>query len=129
MAGYNQVTMLGNLTSEPQLSYTPSQTPVVDTGLAVNRKWSSNGSSHEETCFIDVRFWSKLAEVVAKHLHKGSRVLVQGYLAFEQWEGKDDHKKHSKHRLVAQSVQFLDAPPDRREAGDDQPVPDEDIPF
>jgi len=128
MPGYNSVTMVGNLTADPQLSYTPNQTAVVDMGLAVDRKWSSNGSKHEETCFIDVRAWSKLAEAIAKHLHKGSLLLVGGYLAYEKWTAKDG-SAHSKHRLIAQSVQFLDGHNIKREASVSEPDPNQDIPF
>ncbi len=107
MPAFNQVIMLGNLTKDPQLSYTPSQTAVVDFGLAVNRKWKQDGQTREDTCFIDVRGFSGLADVMVKYCRKGSCVLVNGYLSFEKWQDKQKNT-HSRHRLIAQSVQFLD---------------------
>ncbi len=108
MPAFNSVIMVGNLTKDPQLSYTPKQTAVVDFGLAVNRKWKQDGSTREDTCFIDVRGFAGLADVLVKYCKKGSCVLVNGYLAFEKWEDKKEGKQHSRHRLIAQTVQFLD---------------------
>ncbi len=107
MPAFNSVIMVGNLTKDPQLSYTPNQTAVVDFGLAVNRKWKANGQTREETCFIDARGFGSLADVLVKYTKKGSCVLVNGYLAFEKWEDKQK-QPHSRHRLIAQTVQFLD---------------------
>jgi len=129
MPAYNSVVMVGNLTNDPQLSYTPNQTAVIDSGIAVDRKWTgSDGSAKEETCFLDVRAFGRLAENINKYLHKGSLLLVQGYLAYEKWTAKDGGV-HSKHRLIAQSVQFLDGHNIKREASELEPQPDEDIPF
>ncbi len=109
MPAFNSVIMVGNLTKDPQLSYTPNQTAVVDFSLAVNRKWKhSDGNTVEDTCFIDCRGFGSLADVMVKYTKKGSCVLVNGYLTFEKWEDKKEHRQHSRHRLVAQSVQFLD---------------------
>lgn len=122
MPALNQVTMLGNLTRDPQLTYTPNQTAVVDFGLAVNEKYTgSDGTKKEDTCFIDVRAWEKTAENANKYLKKGSLVLVVGKLGFEKWE--KDGAMHSRHRLVARSIQFM---PDgkgskRQEPGEDDP--------
>ncbi|OHB67769.1 MAG: hypothetical protein A2V70_19125 [Planctomycetes bacterium RBG_13_63_9] len=109
MPSYNSVTMLGNLTRDVQLSYTPNSTAVADFGLAVNRKWNgADGQVKEEVCFIDCRAFGKLAEVVNKYMHKGSLLLVHGHLTFEQWEGKDPgHTRHSKHRLTVETAQFM----------------------
>jgi single-strand DNA-binding protein len=130
MPAFNLCIMVGNLTRDVQLTYTPNQTPVSDFGLAVNRKWTgSDGAAHEEVCFLDVRAFGKLAEIVNKYMHKGDALLVQGYLKFETWTGKDaEQTKHSKHRLVAEKVQFL-GQPKTASAGDHSTVPDSDIPF
>jgi single-strand DNA-binding protein len=122
MPAYNHVLLLGNLTNDPQLSYTPNQTAVADVGLAVNRKWTAgDGTKKEEVCFVDVRAFGTLAEVLVKYTCKGSLVLVSGYLTFEQWVSKDQ-SKHSKHRIIAQSVQFLTPAGSRVEAGDEIPA-------
>ena len=106
MASFNQTIMLGNLTRDVQLSYTPGQTAVVDFGIAVNRKWTAgNGKAKESVCYLDVRCYGRLAENCSKYLAQGSAVLVVGHLDFESWE--KDGRKHSRHRLVGETVQFL----------------------
>ena len=81
MANYNKVLLIGNLTRDPQLSYTPSQTAVVDFGLATNRRWKAqDGSQREETCFVDCRSFGKQAETINKYLTKGRSVFVEGHL-------------------------------------------------
>jgi len=111
MANYNKVILVGNLTRDPQLSYLPSQTPVVEFGLAVNRKWKDqSGQQREDVCFIDCRAYAKSAEIINQYLHKGSQALVEGRLQFDQWQDKDGNKR-SKHRVFVENVQFLDTRP------------------
>ena len=146
MASYNKVLFIGNLTRDPQLSYTPTQTPVVDFGLASNRKWTGqDGSQREETCFVDCRAFGKQAETINKYLTKGSPIFVEGRLTFDSWTGQDGVKR-SKHRVTVEAFQFLGGgrggsgsdqgggaslsqEPMARPAGDVPPVPDDDIPF
>ena len=107
MANYNKVILVGNLTRDPQLSYLPSQTPVCEFGLAVNRRWrSQDGEQREDTCFIDCRLYGKQAETFNQYMAKGRPVLVEGRLQFDTWEGKDGSKR-SKHRVNVQTFQFL----------------------
>ena len=109
MANYNKIILVGNLTRDPQLSYLPSQTPVVEFGLAVNHRWKDqSGQQREDVCFIDCRAYGKTAEVVNQYLHKGSQALVEGRLQFDQWTDKDGNKR-SKHRIFVESFQFLDS--------------------
>ena len=109
MANYNRVILIGNLTRDPQMSYLPSQTPVVEFGLAVNRKWrSTTGEQREETCFVDCRSYGKAAETFNQYMRKGRPVLVEGRLQFDSWEGKDGQKR-SKHRIIVENFQFLSA--------------------
>ena len=78
MSSFNKVIMLGNLTRDPQLSYLPSQTPVVEFGLASNRRWKSNdGTQREEVCFVDCRAYGRMAENINKYCKKGSPLLVE----------------------------------------------------
>ncbi|MCF7975554.1 MAG: single-stranded DNA-binding protein [Phycisphaerae bacterium] len=107
MASYNKVMLIGNLTRDPQLSYTPSQTAVVDFGLATNRKWTAqDGSQREDTCFVDCRAFGKQAETINKYLAKGRSVFVEGRLTFDSWTGQDGVKR-SKHRVTVENFQFL----------------------
>jgi single-strand DNA-binding protein len=131
MAGFNKVLLMGNLTRDPQLSYTPSQTPVVDFGLAVNRRWTGkSGESKEETCFVDCRAFGKQAENINKYLTKGRPVFVEGRLTFETWTAQDGAKR-SRHRVTVESFQFLPggggAAPGAAEQADQPAAPDSDV--
>ncbi len=107
MASYNRVILLGNLTRDPQLSYTPNQTPVVDFGLATNRKWTAqDGSQREETCFVDCRAFGRTAENINKFMRKGRLIFVEGRLTFDSWTAQDGSKR-SKHRVTVDNVQFM----------------------
>ncbi|MDD5063556.1 MAG: single-stranded DNA-binding protein [Phycisphaerae bacterium] len=110
MANFNKVLLMGNLTRDPQLSYTPSQTAVVDFGLAVNRKWKGqDGENKEETCFVDCRAFGRTAENINKYLTKGRPLFVEGRLTFDSWTAQDGTKR-SKHRITVENFQFLGAP-------------------
>lgn len=107
MANYNKVLLMGNMTRDPQLSYLPSQTPVVEFGLAVNRRWKSKeGEQREDTCFIDCRAFGKPAEIINKYMSKGRGIFVEGRLDFDSWTAQDGSKR-SKHRVTVENFQFL----------------------
>lgn len=111
MANFNKVLLMGNLTRDPQLSYLPSQTAVVDFGLAVNRKWKSKeGEDREETCFIDCQAFGRQAENINKYLSKGRPVFVEGRLTFNTWTAQDGTRR-SKHRVTVENFQFLPGGP------------------
>ena len=94
MANFNKVILLGNLTRDPQLSYTPNQTAVVDFGLATNRKWKGqDGQMKEETCFVDCTSFGKQGEVINKYMSKGKPIFVEGRLTFDSWTGQDGTKR------------------------------------
>lgn len=145
MANYNKVLLIGNLTRDPQLSYLPSQTAVVDFGIAVNRRWTGkDGQAKESTCFVDCRAFAGQAETINKYLTKGKPIFVEGRLDYDTWTAQDGTKR-SKHRITVESFQFLGAPSggagggnrsareesggqDAHEAGP-AAGPDDDIPF
>jgi len=137
VASYNKIILLGNLTRDPALSYLPSQTPVVEFGLAVNNKYKDKqGQQREDVCFIDCRCFGKQAEVLNQYMKKGRQLLVEGRLDFDQWETPDGQKR-SKHRVFIQNFQFLGgeteaaprtAPPTSPASGQDA-YPKDDIPF
>ena len=107
MANFNKVLLLGNLTRDPQLSYLPSQTAVVEFGLAINRTWTGkDGEKKESTCFIDCRAFGRQAENVNKYLNKGNPLFVEGRLDFDSWTAQDGTKR-SKHRVTVETFQFI----------------------
>ena len=107
MANFNKVLLMGNLTRDPQLSYTPSQTAVVDFGLATNRRWKGqDDENREETCFVDCRAFGRQAENINKYLSKGQLVFVEGRLTFDSWTAQDGTKR-SRHRVTVVNSQFL----------------------
>ena len=109
MPSYNRVIMMGNLTRDPQLSYLPSQTPVVEFGLASNRRWrSQDGTDRDETCFIDCRAFGRMAENISKYCKKGRPLHIEGRLSYDQWETPDGSKR-SKHRITVENFTFVDS--------------------
>ena len=110
MANYNKVILIGNLTRDPQLRYTPSQMAVCDFGLAMNRRWRTpEGEQREEVCFVDVTAWGKQAETLAKYVTKGRQLFVEGRLTFSQWDDKSGQKR-SKLTVTVEQFQFLGGP-------------------
>ena len=117
MANFNKVILAGNLTRDPQLSYLPSNTPVVEFGLAINRKWKGqNGEMREETCFVDCSCFGKQAETLNQYMSKGGSLLVEGRLQLQQWTAKDGTKR-SKHKVIVEQFQFLGGGGGRRSEG------------
>lgn len=109
MASYNKVILLGNLTRDPQVRYTPSGTPVAEIGLAINRYWTDKQTNtrREETTFVDVTLWSRDAEVAGEYLAKGRPVLIEGRLQLDTWDDKTTGQKRSKLRVVGERMQLL----------------------
>lgn len=106
MASYNRVILMGNVTRDIQLRYTPAGTPVTEVGMAVNdRRKGQNGEWVDETTFVDVTFWGRTAEVASEYLSKGSPVFVEGRLKLDTWE--KDGQKNYKLRVVCDRMQLL----------------------
>ena len=124
MAFYNHVTLMGNLTKDPDLKYTSGGAAVCNFGLAINRVYNDgDGGKQEDVTFIDIVCWNRLAEACAEYLHKGSPAFVEGRLKQNSWETEDGQRRY-KHEVVARSVQFLsNAKPeqDEDEGADDVP--------
>ena len=107
MAAFNQVLLMGNVTRDIQLSYTPGGTAVADFGLAVNRKWKDQaGQQKEEVLFVDCRAFGNMATTINQYMQKGSPIFVQGRLVLDQWTAQDGTKR-SRHRVVLTGFQFL----------------------
>ena len=105
MASFNRVVLVGNLTRDVELRYTPQGTAVTDVGLAVNERVKRNDQWVDEANFFDVTLWGRLAEIAAEYLSKGSSVLIEGRLKQETWE--QEGKKRSKVKVVAEKLQML----------------------
>jgi len=106
MASYNRVILVGNLTRDIELKYTPGGTAVTDIGMAVNdRRKTASGEWVDETTFVDVTLWGRTAEVASEYLGKGSPILVEGRLKLDTWE--TDGQKRSKLRVVCDRMQML----------------------
>lgn len=138
MPNFNKVILAGNMTRDPQLSQLPSNTPVCEFGLAVNRRWRSpQGEMCDEACFVDMRCYGKQAETLTQYAGKGKPLLIEGRLKFDQWKDKDGGNR-SKLYVVVETFQFLDAPgargesrqgPTHQRSGDANTLPDGDMPF
>ena len=108
MASFNRATLVGNLTRDPELRYTPQGTAVTDLRLAVTTvRGGRDQERKEETLFIDVTVWGRTAENCSEYLSKGRPVLVDGRLQLDSWEDRETKQKRTKIKLVAQVVQFL----------------------
>jgi single-strand DNA-binding protein len=110
MASFNRVILLGNLTRDPELRYTPSGMAVTDIGLAVNdRRKNANGEWVEEATFVDVTLWGRTAEIASEYLNKGSPTLIEGRLKTDSWDDKQTGQKRSKLKVVGERLQLLGA--------------------
>ena len=144
MANLNKVLLLGNVTRDPEVRYTPKGSAVCDLGVAVNRSYTTDsGEKREEVTFVDVTLWGRTAEVASEYLKKGRPVFVEGRLQMDTWDDKQTGQKRTRLRVVADNMQLLGGrPPGGAEPpGDSRPTsappkksassePDEDeIPF
>jgi single-strand DNA-binding protein len=149
MANLNRVHLIGNLTRDPEVRYTPKGTAVADIGLAINRSWKSDDDEKkEEVTFVDVTLWGRVAEVAQEYLKKGRPVFIEGRLHLDTWEDQSGQKR-TKLKVIGESLQLLGgraeseggsgpppsqqrtaAPPQRQRQHDpDLDVEPDDIPF
>jgi single-strand DNA-binding protein len=111
MASFNKVILLGNLTRDPEVRYTPKGTAVTDLGLAVNRSYTAeSGEKREEVTFVDVTFWGRTAEVAGEYLKKGRPVFVEGRLQLDSWDDKQSGQKRTKLKVIGENMQMLGSP-------------------
>ena len=121
MASFNKVILLGNLTRDPEVRYTPKGTAVTDLGLAVNRTYTAdNGEKREEVTFVDVTFWGRTAEVAGEYLKKGRPVFVEGRLQLDSWDDKQSGQKRTKLKVIGENMQMLGAPRGGGSGGGDE---------
>src|SRR3954467_4516130 len=128
MASFNKVILLGNLTRDPEVRYTPKGTAVAEIGLAVNRVYTTDsGEKREEDTFVDVTLWGRTAEIAGEYLKKGRPVFIEGRLQLDTWDDKQSGQKRSKLRVIGETMQLLGSRPSAGggggEAGDEDGAP------
>ena len=108
MANLNKVLLLGNVTRDPEVRYTPKGSAVCDLGIAVNRAYTTDsGEKREEVTFVDVTLWGRTAEVASEYLKKGRPVFIEGRLQMDSWDDKQTGQKRTRLRVVAENMQVL----------------------
>ncbi len=118
MASFNKVILLGNLTRDPEVRYTPKGSAVCDLGIAVNRVYTTDsGEKREEVTYVDVVLWARLAEIAGEYLKKGRPVFIEGRLQMDSWDDKQTGQKRTKLRVVGESMQLLGGRPGGTGAG------------
>jgi len=111
MPSLNKVMLMGNLTRDPELRYTPKGQAVTEVGLAMNRKYkTADGEVREEVTFVDITFWGKGAEIICQWMKKGRPLYVEGRLQLDSWDDKQTGKKTYKLRVIGDEFQFLGGP-------------------
>ena len=121
MASYNKVFLLGNLTRDPEVRYTPKGSAVADLGIAVNRQYTlDNGEKREEVTFVDVTLWGRQAEVAGEYLKKGRSVFIEGRLQLDTWDDKTSGQKRSKLKVIGEMMQMLGGRPGSGGGGPDE---------
>jgi single-strand DNA-binding protein len=117
MANLNRVLLIGNLTRDPEVRYTPKGTAVTEIGLAINRVHTGeDGEKKEEVTFVDVTLWARQAEVAGQYLKKGRPVFIEGRLQLDSWDDKQTGQKRSRLRVVAENFQLLGSRQDAESA-------------
>src|SRR3954451_2327576 len=112
MASFNKVILLGNLTRDPEVRYTPKGSAVCDLGIAVNRVYTTDsGEKREEVTFVEVVLWARLAEIAGEYLKKGRPVFIEGRLQMDSWDDKQTGQKRTRLRVVAENMQLLGGRP------------------
>jgi len=106
---FNKAILVGNLTKDIELRYSQNGSAIANTAIATSRKFTVNGEKKEETCFVDITFFGRSGEVANQYLRKGSKILIEGRLSFEQWVDKTSGQKRSKHSVIVEMMQMLDS--------------------
>ena len=131
MASFNKVILLGNLTREIELRYTPSGMAVADIGMAVNRTWFDKNANEkkEEVTFVDVTFFGRLAEVASEYLGKGRELLVEGRLQMDSWDDKQTGAKRYKLKVMGESMTMIGGKGGQQRKQETTSVDEVEVPF
>jgi single-strand DNA-binding protein len=121
MANVNKVILIGNVTRDPEVKFTPKGSAVADVGLAINRNYTlDNGEKREETVFVDVELWGRLAEIAGEYAKKGRPIYIEGRLRMDTWEDKTSGQKRSRMKVVGENLQLLGGRPPGGGGGDEE---------
>ena len=121
MANVNKVILIGNVTRDPEVKFTPKGSAVADLGLAINRNYTlDNGEKREETTFVDVELWGRLAEIAGEYAKKGRPIYIEGRLRMDTWEDKASGQKRSRMKVVGENLQLLGGRPSGGGTGPDE---------
>ena len=120
---FNKIILVGNLTRDIELRYSQGGMGIAKTAIATSRKFTANGEKKEEVCFVDITFFGRSAEVANQYLRKGSKILVEGRLNFEQWVDQNGGKR-SKHSVTVETMQMLDSKGDNQQGSYNPPAGD-----
>jgi len=115
---FNKIVLVGNLTRDIELRYTQSGSGIANTAIATSRKFTQNGEKKEEVCFVDITFFGRSSEIANQYLRKGSKILVEGRLKFDQWVDQNGQKR-SKHSVIVETMQMLDSKGDNQASSQD----------
>ena len=108
MSSFNRVTLIGNLTRDPQVKHLPNSLVIAEFGLAMSRRYrTQGGEDREEVCFVDCTAFGKQAQVISEYARKGRQLFIEGRLKYDVWEDKSGHGKRSKLSVVIENFQFL----------------------
>ena len=109
MANFNRVILIGNLTRDPEVKYLPSGSAVAEISLAINRSYTDKVTNErkEDTTYVEVTLWARLAELAGEYLSKGRPVMIEGRLHLDTWDDKASGQKRSKLKVVGETMQFL----------------------
>ena len=113
---FNRVVLVGNLTRDIELRYTTAGAAIGNSAIAVTRKFNVNGEKREETCFVDITFFGKQAEIANQYLSKGSKLLVEGRLKFDQWTDNNGQNR-SKHTISVENMEMLGTSQNAQQGG------------
>jgi single-strand DNA-binding protein len=112
MASLNKVMLIGNVTRDPEVKYTPKGSAVADVGLAINRTYQNQGGEKvEEVTYLDVELWGRLAEIAGEYAKKGRSIFIEGRLRMDSWEDKQSGQKRNRLKIVGEGLQLLGSRP------------------
>ena len=118
MASLNKVMLIGNVTRDPELKYTPKGSAVADLGLAINRNYTNqSGEKVEEVTYVDVELWGRLAEIAGEYAKKGRSIFIEGRLRIDSWEDKQSGQKRNRLKVVGEGLQLLGSRPGGQSGG------------